>query len=116
MGPRHFPSVEILLICELLSGQLRVTLFLSSFPCPLLCRRHCETQKPDTFIAAIGGSMQFTIEHTAGIGSKRKAFRAGPRMERTSDLRPATSPFPLRAACLARAASDLRTFSGTENC
>jgi hypothetical protein len=92
MGPQHFPSVEILLVCEFLFGQTRVTLFMSSFPCPLLCRKHWDTQKSDTFIAAIGGSWQFTMEQTAGIGWSFKDFRAGPRMARTSDLRPATPP------------------------
>jgi hypothetical protein len=82
---------------------------MSSFPCPLLCRKHWDTQKSDTFIAAIGAPVQLTIEHTADIGM---ASRAGPRMERTSFLRPTTSP--LRDARLDLAGTDVRSFSGTE--
>ncbi len=53
-----------------------VTLDMSSFPCPLLWRRHCETQTIDlslsrpeiwTAIAAIGAPVQFFIEHTPWI-------------------------------------------------
>jgi hypothetical protein len=35
---------------------------MSSLPCPLLCLRHCETQKSEIFIAAIGAPVHFCIE------------------------------------------------------